>query len=260
MAIIGTLPNNIQNGQSVDANSVMADFNFVVNQVNANASPLGTIPPGTLLNIRVLVATQVYTPTIGANSIVIFLQGAGGAGGGAQTTGAGQNSMGTGGGAGALVQARFTSAFSGVTVTIGAQATGVAGANGNAGGTSTFGALATANGGAGGGVIAAGSVAAGGLGGIGGAASGGYLNLVGQTAPSALMAPASNATNLSNLSGPGAGTIFGSGGVAITPGGAGNSGTGFGTGGGGANNGPSAGATLAGGASVQGVCVIYEYS
>jgi hypothetical protein len=49
MAIIGTLPNNIQNGQTVDATPVMADFNFIVNQVNANANPLGTFtaPSGT---------------------------------------------------------------------------------------------------------------------------------------------------------------------------------------------------------------------
>jgi hypothetical protein len=49
MPIIGTLPNNIQNGQAVDANPVMADFNFIVNQVNANGTPLGTLtaPSGT---------------------------------------------------------------------------------------------------------------------------------------------------------------------------------------------------------------------
>lgn len=49
MPIIGTLPNTISNGQAVDATPVMADFNFIVNQVNANASPLGTLtaPSGT---------------------------------------------------------------------------------------------------------------------------------------------------------------------------------------------------------------------
>jgi hypothetical protein len=49
MPIIGTLPNNITNGQAVDANPVMADFNFIVNQVNANANPTGTLtaPSGT---------------------------------------------------------------------------------------------------------------------------------------------------------------------------------------------------------------------
>lgn len=49
MAIIGTLPNNIQDGQLADAVPVMADFNFIVNQVNANANPIGTLtaPSGT---------------------------------------------------------------------------------------------------------------------------------------------------------------------------------------------------------------------
>lgn len=49
MAIIGTLPNTISNGQAVDATPVMADFNFIVNQVNANANPIGTLtaPSGT---------------------------------------------------------------------------------------------------------------------------------------------------------------------------------------------------------------------
>jgi hypothetical protein len=49
MPIIGTLPNNIQNGQAVDASPVMADFNYIVNQVNANANPSGTLtaPSGT---------------------------------------------------------------------------------------------------------------------------------------------------------------------------------------------------------------------
>ena len=49
MAIIGTLPNNIQDGQVADATPVMADFNYIVSQVNANAAPLGTLtaPSGT---------------------------------------------------------------------------------------------------------------------------------------------------------------------------------------------------------------------
>jgi hypothetical protein len=49
MSIIGTLPNNIQNGQLEDATPVMANFNFIVNQVNANAITAGTLtaPAGT---------------------------------------------------------------------------------------------------------------------------------------------------------------------------------------------------------------------
>lgn len=49
MSIIGSLPNNLANGTNADASQVMADLNFIVNQVNANASPLGTLtaPTGT---------------------------------------------------------------------------------------------------------------------------------------------------------------------------------------------------------------------
>jgi len=42
MAIIGALPNIISDGQVIDAVPVMADFNFIVAQVNANAQPLAT--------------------------------------------------------------------------------------------------------------------------------------------------------------------------------------------------------------------------
>jgi hypothetical protein len=42
MAIIGTLPNIIVAGQPVSAAPVMADFNYIVSQVNANAQPLGS--------------------------------------------------------------------------------------------------------------------------------------------------------------------------------------------------------------------------
>lgn len=38
MAIIGTLPNVIANGQLEDADPVMADFQFIVSEVNANAA------------------------------------------------------------------------------------------------------------------------------------------------------------------------------------------------------------------------------
>ena len=49
MPVIGTLPNILTNGTTADASQVMADFNFIVNQVNANANPVGTLsaPSGT---------------------------------------------------------------------------------------------------------------------------------------------------------------------------------------------------------------------
>lgn len=40
--IVGTLPNTIANGQTADATPLMADLNYIVNQVNANAAPLAT--------------------------------------------------------------------------------------------------------------------------------------------------------------------------------------------------------------------------
>lgn len=258
MAIIGTLPNNIQNGQSVDANPVMADFNFIVNQVNANASPLGTIPPGTLLNVMVISATGVYTPTAGTNSIVFDLLGGGGAGGGANVTGATQNSTGSGGGAGGRTVGRLTSGFSGVTVTLGAGGVAVAGASGGTGGNSTFGALAQANGGAGGAFVVANSGPAAAFGGIGGASAGGVLNLNGLQAPTVQMFAQS--ASVVNLSGAGAPGPYGTPGVSQSPTGAGIAGAGFGVGGSGAMAGINTGGNLAGGNGAPGVCVIYEYS
>ena len=63
MAIIGTLPNTISNGQAVDATPVMADFNYIVNQVNANAAPLGTLtaPTGTRMLFRQATAPLGWT-------------------------------------------------------------------------------------------------------------------------------------------------------------------------------------------------------
>lgn len=42
--IVGALPNNIQNGQIEDAVPVMANYNWIVNQVNANAAALVNTP------------------------------------------------------------------------------------------------------------------------------------------------------------------------------------------------------------------------
>lgn len=80
MAIIGTLPNNIQNGQSVDANPVMADFNFIVNQVNANANPLGTLtaPSGTTTLFYQAAAPAGWTISAGFTDHTIQVNAAAG--------------------------------------------------------------------------------------------------------------------------------------------------------------------------------------
>lgn len=121
------------------------------NIVLYSAAPVlsGPITNGRLINTQVFSAAGAftYTPTFGTNSIIVEVQGGGGAGGGAPATAAAQVSLGSGGGAGAYARSRIISAFSGVTVTVGAGGTGNSGAVGNVGGTSSFGALVSAPGG-----------------------------------------------------------------------------------------------------------------
>ena len=59
MPIIGALPNNIQNGNTVDATPIMNDFNFIVNQVNTNGVAQGTWPAPS--NTRTVVH-QAFAP------------------------------------------------------------------------------------------------------------------------------------------------------------------------------------------------------
>jgi len=70
MAIIGTLPYNITAGQPVSAAPVMADFNWIVNQVNANVPAL--IPAN---------AGVTYVSTVGGTANAITLTPASALGG-----------------------------------------------------------------------------------------------------------------------------------------------------------------------------------
>lgn len=112
---------------------------------------------GRLLGVQIFTANGTYTPTTGTKSVVVEAVGGGGSGGAAPATSAGQAAAGGGGGGGAYGKARFTSAFSGVTVTIGAGGAAPAAGqnNGNAGGTTSFGALLSCPGGTAGTSLAA---------------------------------------------------------------------------------------------------------
>jgi hypothetical protein len=68
MAIIGALPNTITNGQSIDATPVMANYNWIVNQVNSNAAALGAI------NAFTAVQTGVAGNTAGSFPIISQIQ------------------------------------------------------------------------------------------------------------------------------------------------------------------------------------------
>ncbi|MBX9596002.1 MAG: hypothetical protein K2X46_16685 [Roseomonas sp.] len=105
---------------------------------------------GRLIGVQVFSSGGTYTPTAGTNSVIVEAVGGGGGGAGAVAAGTGNCAAGTPGNAGSYGKGRFTSAFSGVTVTIGAGGTGGTGANGGNGGTTSFGALLSCPGGPGG--------------------------------------------------------------------------------------------------------------
>lgn len=92
MAIIGTLPNTISNGQAVDATPVMADFNFIVNQVNANANPIGTLtaPSGTRAIFQQAAAPTGWTTDTTITDHTLHLVATGGT---VTTTGNGYGGM-----------------------------------------------------------------------------------------------------------------------------------------------------------------------
>lgn len=215
---------------------------------------------GRLIGVQRFTSGGTYTPTTGTNSVIVEVVGGGGGGGGA----AANNGNGGGGGAGAYARVRFTSSFSGVTVTIGAAGTAAtAGANtGGSGGTTSFGALVSCPGGGGGAGSSNSTTAQVTTAGAGGAAptiSGGtvFVTTMGQTGGQGLVAANGE------IGGPGASSLMGAGGGPTISSGAtsstGNAGGGNGAGGGGGSAG-STGAAAAGGAGSQGVVVVWEFS
>lgn len=278
--IIGTLPANLQNGTNADASQVMADLNFIVNQVNANAQPAGTylqpgfISPGALVGVQVIAATGAYTATSGATKGLIEMCGGGGAGGGAVGIGSSGQSGGSGGAAGNFLRLWIPSglqSYSGTTVTIGAGGVGSAGANGGAGGNTTFGSVATAYGGQGG--VAGPNY----TGPIGGAASSwllacGAVNTQGPTSSLTRLvafigaaggdAIGGNSAVSLVRGGDGGGAPLGSGGYGARAGlqsASATAGSGYGAAGGGAALFNTASSAIAGQPGSAGVWIIYEF-
>jgi hypothetical protein len=156
MAIIGTLPNNIQNGQVVDANPVMADFNFIVNQVNANGQSIAGLATamllspskGSLINIQAFGTSGTYTPTVNATKALVLAVGGGGAGGGFTASASLLAAPGGSGGSTALLW--ITSGLVSAAVGIGAAGPGNTGGTGGSGGATTLAGFLTCPGGVGG--------------------------------------------------------------------------------------------------------------
>ncbi|MDP5280116.1 hypothetical protein Q9Q95_14395 [Sphingomonas sp. DG1-23] len=214
---------------------------------------------GSLLNVRRFAASGTYTPTPGTTSVIVDALGGGGGGGGCAATSSGQMSAGGGGGAGSYGRGRFTSDFSGVTVTVAAGvAASASGGAGAAGNTSSFGSLLIAPGGAAGTVGDAVSTPAITWGSnastpptgnniAGGSGEGGGLGLA--------LHPTSAA------GGRGGATLFGAGSSGSLNGntGSGNSSLPYGSGGGGACNLANMPAR-SGGAGAAGLVIVYEFA
>ncbi|WP_157661702.1 hypothetical protein [Burkholderia ubonensis] len=216
-----------------------------------SADPIFGYPTGTLIGFQRFTSSGTYTQSAGTNSVIVEIQGAGGAGGGAAATGAGQFSCGSGGAAGGYIRHRMTSGFSGATVTIGAAGSGSSGAAGAAGGNTSFAGI-TANGGSGGASNGP-STSAATAPSAGGTASGG--SIINSSGAPGLWC-VGNATLA--YGGIGANSLLGAGGIEVANG-TGGAATGYGAGGGGAVIGASSGAQT-GGAGAQGVVIVWEYN
>jgi len=255
MAIIGTLPVTLQNGTTADATQVMSDFNFIVNQVNANALPTSFVAPGTFINVQRFLTPGVstYTPFSDATKALVYVMGAGGAGGGTIATGVGQSAGGVGAGAGAFGIGYISSGLTTQTVTVGAQGAGVSGSIGGIGGSTSFGGLFVAGGGQGGNAGNAVTPPNASTGGASGGLCTGTGTFLfaggGQTGFASIVLAVGVVIN-----GSGGGTAFGSGGT-INAGTA----TGYGAGGGGAAASQSTG-PQAGSAGAQGICIVFEFA
>lgn len=218
---------------------------------------------GGLIGVQVFstAGTSTYTPTVGANTYVAEVVGAGGGGGGCASTGAAQIAMGGAAGAGGYARKRgLISAISGATITVGAKGTGgTAGANnGTAGGTSSIGAVVSATGGAlgqGGSAVSTPTLQA--KIGANGAGSSGDINTGGHPGT---MGFASASSSGFAKSGNGGSSVYGTGGVGADGSAAGTAASGYGSGGSGACNLASQGAGLAGGDGTAGLVIIWEYA
>jgi len=181
-----------------------------------------------LTAVTVFTASGTWTKPAGLDHLVVEVWGGGGNGGSSGGSGGSANGGGGGGAGGYAAKRIAAAALANETVTVG-----------GAGGTSSFGAHASATGGANG-------VDSGGSGGAGGSGSGGEVNFTGQ---------GGQAGNSTGTAGLGRGGVGGglAGGRSVSTG-TGGAGSAPGGGGGGGSSGASSG-----GAGGAGLVVVWEY-
>lgn len=223
---------------------------------------------GRLLNVQTFTTSGTYTPTAGATSAIVEVQGAGGGSGSTvnPTTGSTYSALSGPGGAGAYAKVLIPSgSLSSRTITIGAGGAGAAagGTAGTAGGASSFGSLVSCPGGVAG---AAGA----------GAAGSGFQSSTGPTSTPTVTSPAVSIVSLagagscygiqqgpnSGAAGTGGNSVLGFGGLGgqgIAANSPGQSGVGYGSGAGGSYSTYSGGAA-AGAAGKLGIVIVSEYA
>lgn len=147
-APVSTTNTDASSDSPANARADILDLQQKVNEM------IAVEPVGRLIGVQVFSTpgTSVYTPTTGTKSVLVECVGGGGGGVGVPSVSYGYNSGGGGGWGGSYAKSRYTSGFSGVTVTVGAGGAGGAstGQSGSAGGTTSFGSLISCPGGAGG--------------------------------------------------------------------------------------------------------------
>lgn len=258
MSNIGEL---IYGGASGTATALAAGTTGYYLKSAGGAAPVWTLAPGRLLNAAVVISTpgsNTYTKNANANYIVIQVVGGGGGGGWAQGTG-GQGACGGGGGGGGCSIKYIANGSVGATetVTIGAAGVGnTSGSAGTAGGTSSFGAHASATGGGLGQSTGSTSTAAFCAGGLGGVGSGGDINYGGNpgNAAIALGSPA-----VKGIAGEGGSSALGGGGNNNNSTSAvGVAGQNYGAGGSGGS--ANSATDRNGGAGTAGIVLVWEYA
>ena len=244
----GTLALNMLSDVEYDGTDwvVLDRVNLAASGANNDITALSAVPEGFLRATPfVYTAGATWTKPARLKFVRVKVQAGGGGGGGASTT---NGAVGSGGAGGGYSEKIILAASLGATetVTVGAKGTGgAAGANGTAGGTSSFGAHCSATGGAFG---VGGTTAANTDTSVGGTGTGGDINIAGQTG-------GGGAASL--LGGAGGGSHFAAGAPMAFAAGIASATTAYGAGGGGAYR--LAGVDAVGGNGAQGIVIVEEY-
>lgn len=214
---------------------------------------------GRFLGVQVFLGNATYTPTSGMKTVIFEVQGGGASGGGATLPSSGNVSCGAPGTSGAYAKGIFSSASVGASqaITVGAGASGQTGGGGLAGGTSSVGALISANGGVAGSMLN--NVGAGALNG-----NGNFQNTVSGanilTCPGGAENVSIATTTVFGFGGSGGRSLFGVGGVPVAYNSVGGAGIGYGSGGSGVVANQFLPGSIAGGAGKSGIVLAWEYA